>query len=582
LLFSLLSIGSAQSVSDVANRYKIILDVGVEEIDTVSYAGTTYHVIKYNNLLPYASGVEIFSSSGKRVVDSKLAKSVLVQVAWKEAASQISPSDIDTLKGILSTSNKIYNAVAPVASATNSLVSFIGKLKSYCVDVPLLGKKCAWDAIKASFPEISMFERELVSLNRELNEWKSASAEVQSALPSVISGLESLKAGGEMTPELQSNIQKSMAAFGRLKAKTDSIADKLSDVISMLSNAETSIRSASSTPLIGGVISKFADYVGALNSKVKSLRNQAISFSRELSEQSSKLSNVLSTAEKRTNELYGWWNSRRNAPMMVYATLGGLLAVMLVVFGIVYRRKRVGIKTEKTKVEKVKAERVKFSSKRVTGIVIAVIGAILLLYSFLMASSLFSRGFRMEEVGVKVLIFIFMLGIGGYLTGKGVTLTKEVKPGQPAEKATLTKESRIIGGILAAIGLYMLIVTYMKANAYVNAEFAGNESFLLLLFKSIFTRILFFVCMIGIGGYLTGKGVGLIDHPMVNGFLLTSIGVIMLLFSFIAAYNIVGVEFAGPPVLMLGYIIKIIFLIFMISIGGYLTGRGSSEIMKIS
>lgn len=351
---------SAQSASDIANQHKILLDTDIVVIDTVSYAGTTYHVIKYNNILPYASGIEIFSCDGSQVTDPKIAKSVSTQIAWKAAAAQLSPSDIDTLRDILDTSRKIRDTVAPVASATSSVTGKVDWLRNKaCIEVPFVGKKCAWDAVKAAYPEISTFVSKLESLNKDLHEWKGASAEVSNTLPKAISGLEDLKSGKEMSPELQTNIQESMSAFGTLKTKTDDISSRLSDVISTLSDAESSIRSAAGTPVVGGFISTFADAVGSLNDKAKALRSDAQSFSRSLSEQNSKLSNVMNAANKKTNELYGSWNSRRKASVMVYSTLGGIIAILLAILGVlIYRRRRKGgvIGEKREKVEKEKKE----------------------------------------------------------------------------------------------------------------------------------------------------------------------------------------------------------------------------------
>ena len=332
---------SAQSNLDIANQHKILLDTNIEVIDTVSYAGTTYYVIKYNNILPYASGIEIFSADGLQITDPSVAKSVLTQTAWKDAATRLKPSDIDTLKDVLDTSREIYGAVAPVASATSFVIDKVNWLRSEaCIDIPFVGKKCAWDAVKAAYPGISMVESELGSLNKDLNAWKDAAQGVSNTLPKVISGLEDLKAGKEMDPELQTNIQDGMAAFGTLKTKTDEIGIRLSDVISTLSDAESSTRSAAGTPVVGEFISTFADCVGDLNDEVKSLRADARSFSSSLSDQSSKLSDVVDTANKKMNELYDSWNLRRNASVLVYSTLGGIIAVIVAIFGVLIYRKR--------------------------------------------------------------------------------------------------------------------------------------------------------------------------------------------------------------------------------------------------
>jgi len=49
------ALASAQSASESANQHKVMLDIHVERIDTVDYAGTTYQVIRYNNVFPHAN-----------------------------------------------------------------------------------------------------------------------------------------------------------------------------------------------------------------------------------------------------------------------------------------------------------------------------------------------------------------------------------------------------------------------------------------------------------------------------------------------------------------------------------------------
>ena len=334
--------GVPTTVSDAVSQHKILLDTSTEVVDTVSYAGTSYQIVKYDNILPYAGGIEVFSADGSQITDPATAKFVLTSTAWKEAAAQLQPSDINTLSDILKTSEEIHGAVSPVASATSSVIGKIGWLKDEaCVDVPFVGKKCAWDAVTASYPGMSTLEGELVSLNSELREWEKASAKVSNSLPDVISGFEGLKAGNEMNPELETNIQESMSAFGTLQTKTDDMSGRLSDVIGTLSGAESAIRSGAGTPIVGDFVAQFADYVGDLNDRVRSLRGDAQSFSRSLSESSTELSNVLNAADAKTNELYGSWESRRNAVMMVYATVGGIIAVIFVIIGVaVYKRKK--------------------------------------------------------------------------------------------------------------------------------------------------------------------------------------------------------------------------------------------------
>jgi len=145
-----------------------------------------------------------------------------------------------------------------------------------------------------------------------------------------------------------------------------------------------------------------------------------------------------------------------------------------------------------------------------------------------------------------------MIIIGSYLTGKG---------------AELTENSEIVGVVLTPIGLFMLCFSFITANTLVNGEFPS---------ESPYAEFLFFFCMIVIGIHLTGKGAELAaDYGDITGVVFISIGVLMLLFSFIRANEFVSGEF----VLSETFLARIIFFGCMLVIGGYLTMKGASELM---
>lgn len=205
--------------------------------------------------------------------------------------------------------------------------------------------------------------------------------------------------------------------------------------------------------------------------------------------------------------------------------------------------------------------KIKLSTKDIIGLLIAVVGLFLLLYSFMIANDCVRSEFTVDETfGVRIVFLICMIGIGGYLTGKG---------------AVLTESSRIVGAILTPVGLFMLCFSFIVAKTIAGGEFilAGEE------LQGLPLRTVFFVCMIGIGGYVTEKGAMLTGYPKVTGGILTPIGVIMLLFSFVMANEFVSGEFSMAKE-TLTFTMRIIFFICMIGVGAYLTGRGASEIMK--
>jgi len=129
---------------------------------------------------------------------------------------------------------------------------------------------------------------------------------------------------------------------------------------------------------------------------------------------------------------------------------------------------------------------------------------------------------------------------------------------------------KITGIIIAVMGVSLFLHSFITADNFVIGDFMLDETFGI--------RIIFLICMIGIGVYLTGKGVTLTDYPKITGLILTPLGAFMLLFSFIIASGFVSGEVMADET----FVVRIIYFISMIGIGGYLTGRGASGISKKS
>jgi len=271
---------------------------------------------------------------GTLISSSNQVKPVFTSIAWIEASKTLTPSDIETLKNILSTSNKINNAVSPVYSTTSTVLDNVDLLKTYCIGISI-AKVCAWDVVTSGYPQISQLESAVRLLNNELEEWNNASTDVNKDLPNVITGLEKLRAGDELNPTLQNDIEKSLSSFSTLKSKTNQMIDRLSGISATLSTAERSLKSLSNTLIVGDMISSVADFIGSLNSQVISLNNEAQSFSNTLTTQNKKLASMIDFADGRTNELLGLWNARQNAATSVYLTIIGIVVVMVIVSGIV-------------------------------------------------------------------------------------------------------------------------------------------------------------------------------------------------------------------------------------------------------
>jgi len=347
-----------KNVQQLVDSKKILLDTDSEIIHETKQSGNVYYVVKYNNVLPFASGLEVIMEDGTLVSNSYKVKPIFTSLAWSEAAKKLTVNDIQTLNSILTTSNKINNVVSPVYSKTSSVLDKVDWLKTQCVGISVL-RVCAWDVVTSGYPEISLLESAVRMLNNELSDWSKASTDVNKNLPKAISGLEKLRGGGELNPTLQNDIDKSLSSFSTLKSKTNQMANRLSGISTTLSIAESSLISISNNSLVGNLILDFAHFIGGLNNQVISLKNEAQTFSNTLSTQSKKLVSVTDFAEGKTDEFLGLWNARQNAVTVVHATILGIILAVGVVIGVVL----IISKKRKIVVKQVTASGMKFCRK---------------------------------------------------------------------------------------------------------------------------------------------------------------------------------------------------------------------------
>ena len=334
-----------KNIQVIADSHKILLDSDAEIIYEIERSGKIYYVVMYNNALPFASGLEVILKDGTLVSSSSQVKSVFTSAAWIEASKKLTSSDIETLNNILLASNKINEAILPMYSTTASVIDKVDWLKTQCVGISVV-EVCAWDVVTTAadsqLPGISKIEYVVRLINEELGEWNDASRAVNRNLSNTLTGLEKLRSGGELNPTLENDIEKSLSSFLTLKSKTNEMANSLSGISTILSTAESSLESLSSTPVVGNEILSLADFIGGLNSQVISLNNEAQSFSNTLTTQSKKLVSVTDFAEKRTNELFASWDARQNAANFVYVTIIGIvMAVAIISFlVIIFAKKR--------------------------------------------------------------------------------------------------------------------------------------------------------------------------------------------------------------------------------------------------
>ncbi|MFC1934677.1 hypothetical protein ACFLXX_05995, partial [Chloroflexota bacterium] len=190
---------------------------------------------------------------------------------------------------------------------------------------------------------IKYLEDDLRQLDESLNDWGDASQSVSQSIPMAIQGLKEIQAGGELNPDLQREIGKSVTGMATLEDITDQSIDVLSETASVISSAASGLERASDAKYVGKFISPVASEVNGLYDAVIDLKSAAQTFSTDLSRQQAKLKKVTDAAKDKENELYAFWNNRQGAAAKVYGVVfggSGLVAILVIIIILIWLRRR--------------------------------------------------------------------------------------------------------------------------------------------------------------------------------------------------------------------------------------------------
>ncbi|MEA1944988.1 MAG: hypothetical protein U9N07_06630 [Euryarchaeota archaeon] len=103
-----------------ADAERILLDYSIDTLDVVSMGVENYYVVRYKNIIS-GTGIEVFTDDGTLVDNASTVENVLLAVAWREAASQISPDDIDAIKTLVGSPQAIETTRTDLITSCDSL-----------------------------------------------------------------------------------------------------------------------------------------------------------------------------------------------------------------------------------------------------------------------------------------------------------------------------------------------------------------------------------------------------------------------------------------------------------------------------
>jgi len=329
--------------SNIDTNFIKYLDYEWRTIHSINIQGKHYDVKQVSNYIPFVNGIQVYDNRGNQVTSTNTVQQVFEIVGWIEAGKRYSSSDLNTLKNILTFSNEINAAIAPINSDISSVLGVVDTLQNdLCIDL-IVYRGCAWDLVESQIPGISIIASVVRELNNELTDWSKATLRIRQELPSTIRNIEDLKFNQQVNIGLEREIRDGISALDNLKRQSNDLTSDLWDISGYLRAIENTLYDASDLPFIGNTIYNAGVYFGNLNSEVVDFRNDVNQVSSILSSQSQKLNQIIFDADNKANELFGSWNARQNAlpfwNMMVM--IGGLvLLILVIVIPIAAARKR--------------------------------------------------------------------------------------------------------------------------------------------------------------------------------------------------------------------------------------------------
>lgn len=320
---------SSEGVGTNAPESRVFLDTNRTLVGRVTIDGTPYAVYRYENMLPYASGIEVYGPEG-RVEDEDRAQAVFTVLAWQQAVSELSAEDISTLKDIKETSQRINSIVSPPLNVLNKILQFQNELKQ----MSFMGTS-AWDILADNYPGLEEFFVSVRDTKGTLQDWQQASSRTNQNLGDVIRSLEQIQSE-EADPnyeELGTQFAEAMAGLDELSSESDQLAEELSSVSNTASEIASAINSISLLP------GELAQPFRAVASTLSTAESEVQSFSDTLQEQRSELGAVRNTAQGTQDSYINAYKTRSGAETKVYGTLGGLLLALFIIVGLLLRRR---------------------------------------------------------------------------------------------------------------------------------------------------------------------------------------------------------------------------------------------------
>ena len=266
---------------------------GIER-DRHLYRGETY------TLVEYADRLALFDGDGAPVTDTALARAALHSYAWRLELNDFTAETIPTLRKVSLINGAVARAIPPSAD----LVAALDEIERLEVNVPLVGKVSAQDALLESYPGVAAGIALIRTFDADLNQL-ARNVSAVSITDAVV--MDPATASERDGVELATMFGSAIPAARELKANTESVRDGVATVEEPVDRLASVLTSASATPFIGDSLAGYALVANGFAAGLDTLAGQLEGFSGELDALADQYADAIAATEQRLADDMARW-----------------------------------------------------------------------------------------------------------------------------------------------------------------------------------------------------------------------------------------------------------------------------------
>jgi len=308
------------------------LDRGFERVGETTVDGTTYEVYRYDNLLPYASGYELFND-GERVEDRSEVRRVARVYGWETAArEEVTDDELGRLRSTATTTRRASAVVSTPFTAIDTALSVVDELKER--EAPL-SDTSVWDVVTAASPGLGRAESLLRTTRDGLEEWEERVGSIGEDVGKAVDAVRALREGEEPDEgydELDGvfeNATEGLSTAAETSSAVRSDLNEASNITGSLAEEVSGVR------FVG---EELASPFRRLEGSLKNVSDSVRGFEERAEASREDLEAVSSRASSEERSVAVGWGRRSSAEARVYGTF--VLLVVLVAGGFYAHRRR--------------------------------------------------------------------------------------------------------------------------------------------------------------------------------------------------------------------------------------------------